>query len=673
MPNRSSHQYNDNTNSNKAVDFSDERYAGNAVSDSVETIPSKNAEEVSQGAAAYAKTGDQPERTFAQLGVPGPLVHVLAKDGKTVAFPIQADTLADSLAGRDVLGRGETGSGKTLAFSIPLVARLGEQLGGSVRDTQRRDSLPRPRAMILAPTRELVNQIDEVVAPLAATYGMRTVTVYGGVKYSRQIAQLRAGAEIVLACPGRLEDLLRQGELSVESVEITVLDEADEMADMGFLPAVQRLLEQVDPNGQRMLFSATLDHGVDKVVRQFLHEPKIHQIAPADAQVNTMTHYIFEVSQGNKHEVIRELASGKGKRILFTRTKFQAKKMAEKLVHAGIPAVDLQGNLSQNQRDRHLAAFTSGDVNVLVATDVAARGIDVSDVTMVVQTEPPEDPKSFLHRSGRTARAGESGDVVTLVLPQQRRDARQMLRRAGIKAKSEQIVPGSPELEELVGEHAPLVEGWTLTVPVVDRKVGRSGRGGGRGHGRRDRGGRRNRANRREGSRPSFDDRRSADSGESGRDSGRRGDRDFRDSFGHADSRGNERRREGRREHRNPRYDDGQGPIEGRSSRGNRRSRDFDSEGSARRSRRSDYDDRGRGKSGKSREAQRSGKRDGGYSEGHGDSYESRRSNLSNGYGRGRDEGFEGRSGNRGQRSRKADGFRRSRGKRNSTPFRRAH
>jgi superfamily II DNA/RNA helicase len=657
VPNRSSHQYNDNKNSNDAADFSDERYAGNTVNDSFEKAPLKNAEEMSQGAAAYAKTGDQPERTFAQLGVPGPLVHVLAKDGKTVAFPIQADTLADSLAGRDVLGRGETGSGKTLAFSIPLVARLGEQLGGSVRDTQRRDSLPHPCAMILAPTRELVNQIDEVVAPLAAAYGMRTVTVYGGVKYSRQIAQLRAGAEIVLACPGRLEDLLRQGELSVESVEITVLDEADEMADMGFLPAVQRLLEQVDPNGQRMLFSATLDHGVDKVVRQFLHEPKIHQIAPADAQVDTMTHHVFEVSQGNKYEVIRELASGKGKRILFTRTKFQAKKMAEKLVHAGIPAVDLQGNLSQNQRDRHLAAFTSGDVNVLVATDVAARGIDVSDVTMVVQTEPPEDPKSFLHRSGRTARAGESGDVVTLVLPQQRRDARQMLRRAGIKAKSEQIVPGSPELEELVGEHAPLVEGWTLTVPVVDRKAGRSGRGEGRGRGRRDRGGRRDRANRREGSRRSFDGRRSTGSGDAGRD----------------DSRGNERRQEGRGERRNPRYDDGQGPIEGRSSRGNRRSRDFGSGGNARRSRRSDYDDRGKGKGGKSRDTQRSEKRNGGYSEGYADSYESRRSNRSNSYARGRDEGFESRSGNRGQRSRKADGFRRSHGKRNSTPFRRAH
>ncbi|WP_348519555.1 DEAD/DEAH box helicase [Bifidobacterium sp. ESL0798] len=669
---------------------------------------SKKAEEAAESAAAYAKSGDRPERTFAELGVPGPLVSVLARDGKTVAFPIQADTLGDSLAGRDVLGRGETGSGKTLAFAIPLVARLGEQGEGEAvmrdfermdrgdRNARKRAMLPHPHGMILAPTRELVNQINEVVAPLAAAYDMQTATIYGGVKYSRQINELKAGAEIIVACPGRLEDLLRQGALSIEDVEVAVLDEADEMADMGFLPSVQRLLEQVDPNGQRMLFSATLDHGVDKVVRQFLHDPKIHEIAPADAQVDTMTHHVFEVSQGNKYEVIRELASGKGKRILFTRTKYQAKKMADKLVHEGIPAVDLQGNLSQNQRDRHLAAFTSGDVNVLVATDVAARGIDVSDVEMVVQTEPPEDPKSFLHRSGRTARAGESGDVVTLVLPNQRRDARQMLRRAGIKAKSQQIVPGAPELEELVGEHAPLVEGWTLTVPVVNRRAGRTGRGGrneGRGghggYGRKDRGGRRDRNNRHEGSRRSSGrhGHEDGDEGFNGR-GGRNGGFDSRDFN---DSRSNGNRHDGHK-NRNPRYDDGQGPIDGRSSRGrrdDRRSRDFYDDGyrknSGKRSRHSDFDDRGK-RGGKGRyEGNRSGGRNGGYSEGYGDSYGSGKSNRHGGYGksggrgRGRDESYEGRSGGRGrdgnrnQRSRKADGFHRSHGKRNSTPFRRSH
>ncbi|WP_434734889.1 DEAD/DEAH box helicase [Bifidobacterium sp.] len=422
---------------------------------------------------------DNRDVTFAELGVPEPLVRVLAADGKTTAFPIQVDTLPDSLAGRDLLGRGQTGSGKTLAFAIPLVTRLSQSSGSesAIRSfehwREHGDSrskaqalLPRPRGLVLAPTRELVNQIDEVIAPLARAYHMTTTTIYGGVNQNRQVSALRDGADIIVACPGRLEDLLHQRLLSLDSVEITVLDEADEMADMGFLPAVSRLLEQVDGEGQHMLFSATLDHGVDKLVRRFLTDARIHSVDSAESHVDTMTHHVFAVSQGNKHEVIRILASGMGKRILFTRTKYQAKKMAKKLVDGGIPAVDLQGNLSQNQRDRHLAAFTDGEVRVLVATDVAARGIDVSDVELVVQTEPPEDPKSFLHRSGRTARAGESGDVVTLVLPEQHRDARDMLRRAGIHVHSVEVTPASPELDDLVGEHAPLVKGWALSAPA---------------------------------------------------------------------------------------------------------------------------------------------------------------------------------------------------------------
>ncbi|RBP97373.1 DNA helicase [Bifidobacterium aemilianum] len=455
--------------------------------------------------AADSESGLEADQApaFSELGVPQPLVRLLAAEGKKTAFPIQADTLPDSLAGRDILGRGQTGSGKTLAYSLPLVARLAGESpsAAAMKDFERiqaqggshsrsKAMLPHPRALVLAPTRELVNQIDEVITPLAKAYDMTTVTVYGGVKQGRQVSRLRSGADIVIACPGRLEDLLRQRMLSLESVEISVLDEADEMADMGFLPSVQRLLEQVAPEGQHMLFSATLDHGVDKVVRQFLNDAKVHAVDSAESHVDTMTHHVFSVSQGNKYEVIRELASGKGKRILFTRTKYQAQKMAKKLVDAGIPAVDLQGNLSQNQRDRHLGAFTDGQVRVLVATDVAARGIDVSDVTLVVQTEPPEDSKSFLHRSGRTARAGETGDVVTLVLPNQQRGARSMMRQAGIKVKAEEVVPGSPILKELVGEHAPLVKGWTLTVPVVNSKAGRGhggqnrGRGGSRSEGR---------------------------------------------------------------------------------------------------------------------------------------------------------------------------------------------
>lgn len=452
--------------------------------------------------------------TFAELHVPNRLVSVLAKDGKDTAFPIQADTLADSLAGRDLLGRGQTGSGKTLAFAIPLVARLGENNGSdaAIRSfehwrehgderSRRQAMLPRPRGLVMAPTRELVNQIDEVIRPLADAYGMGTVTIYGGVNQKRQVDALRDGADIIVACPGRLEDLLHQRLLSLEDVEICVLDEADEMADMGFLPAVKRLLSQVDRDGQRMLFSATLDHGVDALVREFLTDAKIHAVDAVDAQVDTMTQHVFRVSKPDKYEVIRELASGKGKRLLFTRTKYQAKKMAKKLTDAGIPAVDLQGNLSQHQRDRHLAAFSDGDVRVMVATDVAARGIDVSDVRLVVQTEPPEDSKSFLHRSGRTARAGESGDVVTLVLPEQRSDARVMLRQAGIQAKAEDITPASPVLKELVGEHAPLVKGWALPTPVQNvpgtgrrhrgSSQGRSGRSKGSSRrGGRDRGGR---------------------------------------------------------------------------------------------------------------------------------------------------------------------------------------
>lgn len=420
--------------------------------------------------------------TFAQLGVPQPLVEVLRADGKTTAFPIQQATLPDSLQGANILGRGRTGSGKTLAFSIPLVARLAENFvdlinsGRASRKNKNRkeDDVPAPHAMILAPTRELVHQIDDVIAPLAAAYGMKTVTVYGGVRYKQQMALLKQGAQIVVACPGRLEDLLRQGALTLEKVMVSVLDEADEMADMGFLPAVTRLLEQTDPNGQRMLFSATLDKQVATIVNRFLPNALVHAVDDADSQVDTMTHYVFGVSAADKYEVLRKLASGKKRSIFFTRTKYQAKNMAKKFVQQGIPAVDLQGNLSQNQRDRHMSVFASGDVRVLVATDVAARGIDISDVALVVQTEPPEDPKSFLHRSGRTARAGESGNVVTLVLPNQKRMAHTMLRRAGINAKAQDAKPDSPILQDIVGDLADLQEGWNMPEPEQPkRKAGR--------------------------------------------------------------------------------------------------------------------------------------------------------------------------------------------------------
>ena len=432
--------------------------------------------------------------TFGELGVPGPLVRVLAADGKKTAFPIQADTLPDSLAGRDVLGRGRTGSGKTLAFSIPLVARLGsyDSLGqtamkefrdeikrrkkASLEERRSDDFLPHPRGLVLAPTRELANQINDVLMPLARTFGMNTTTIYGGVKYIHQVRDLKAGADIVVACPGRLEDLLRQKALTLSSVEVVVIDEADEMADMGFLPPVKRLLEQISPNAQHMLFSATLDHGVDEVVNTFLHDPKVHEVDSATAEPDLMTHHVFETTRGDKHELVRTLASGTGRRILFTRTKFQAKKLAKNLTQNGIPAAELHGNLSQNQRDRNLVAFDSGDVRVMVATDVAARGIDVGGVELVVQVEPPADPKSFVHRSGRTARAGKAGDVVTLVLPEQRRETRRLLNQAGIKTKMIEVTHDSPEVLELVGNRAERVDGWSLdkSQPVGNPRKGKN-------------------------------------------------------------------------------------------------------------------------------------------------------------------------------------------------------
>ena len=432
--------------------------------------------------------------TFGELGVPGPLVRVLAADGKKTAFPIQADTLPDSLAGRDVLGRGRTGSGKTLAFSIPLVARLGsyDSLGqtamkefrdeikrrkkASLEERRSDDFLPHPRGLVLAPTRELANQINDVLMPLARTFGMNTTTIYGCVKYIHQVRDLKAGADIVVACPGRLEDLLRQKALTLSSVEVVVIDEADEMADMGFLPPVKRLLEQISPNAQHMLFSATLDHGVDEVVNTFLHDPKVHEVDSVTAEPDLMTHHVFETTRGDKHELVRTLASGTGRRILFTRTKFQAKKLAKNLTQNGIPAAELHGNLSQNQRDRNLAAFDSGDVRVMVATDVAARGIDVGGVELVVQVEPPADPKSFVHRSGRTARAGKAGDVVTLVLPEQRRETRRLLNQAGIKTKMIEVTHDSPEVLELVGNRAERVDGWSLdkSQPVGNPRKGKN-------------------------------------------------------------------------------------------------------------------------------------------------------------------------------------------------------
>ncbi|MCV2393671.1 DEAD/DEAH box helicase [Actinotalea sp. M2MS4P-6] len=424
--------------------------------------------------------------SFSSLGVPENLVRVLADQGITAPFPIQTATLPSTLAGKDVLGRGRTGSGKTLAFVLPVVARL----------AGRRAAARRPRALVLAPTRELANQIAATAEPLATAAGLRLTTVFGGVSQHRQEQALAAGVDILVATPGRLEDLLGQKVLTLDAIEITVLDEADHMADLGFLPGVRRLMSATPTKGQRLLFSATLDNGVDQLVRQFLHAPVTHSVDPEESPVAAMTHHLFTVRDAEaKRGVVEHLASGTGRRLLFTRTKHQAKKLAKQLTAAGIPAVDLHGNLSQAARERNLEAFSSGAVRVLVATDIAARGIHVDAVELVVHVDPPAEHKAYLHRSGRTARAGSGGDVVTVVLPEQMADVRVLTRAAKITAKPTAVSAGSDVLVRLVGERAERVA--PTAPPAGPGRVGKAtppaggtGGGGGRSRGRRRRGGR---------------------------------------------------------------------------------------------------------------------------------------------------------------------------------------
>jgi superfamily II DNA/RNA helicase len=415
------------------------------------------------------------DTTFEALGVPAPLVEVLSASGITAPFPIQVATLPDTLAGRDVLGRGRTGSGKTLAFSIPLVARL-------AASTSKRQP-KRPRALILVPTRELANQVAAVVDPLARALGMKTTTIFGGVGQNPQVQALAGGIDVLIACPGRLEDLIGQGHADLGAVEITILDEADHMADLGFLPGVKRLLDRTPKVGQRLLFSATLDNGVDVLVKRYLTTPTTHSVDPAVAPVSTMTHHVFRVDAADKGQIVQELASGLGRTVMFTRTKHQAKKLAKQLTAAGVPAVDLHGNLSQNARERNLEAFSNGETRVLCATDIAARGIHVDDVAIVVHVDPPAEHKAYLHRSGRTARAGAGGIVVTIATPDQAGEVRTLARQAGITPDVSAIKPGAREITALTGPAAPYVEPAPVAAPQAQ------GTGGGANGGRRRRSG----------------------------------------------------------------------------------------------------------------------------------------------------------------------------------------
>ena len=386
-----------------------------------------------------------PAADFTSLGVPAPLVAALAQRGITAPFPIQAATLCDSLAGRDVIGRGRTGSGKTVAFALPVVAAV-----TGVRREPRR-----PHGLVLVPTRELAAQVAETLVPLANAAGLRVTVIHGGVGFAHQIQAFTQGVDIVVACPGRLEDLIAQGHCRLDGVKVTVLDEADHMADLGFLPAVKRLLDQTPGNGQRLLFSATIDQGIDVLVKRYLHDPVVHSVDGAESPVPAMTHHVVMAPLADKPEVVRALAAGQGRRLLFTRTKHGAKKLAAQLTKVGIPSVELHGNLSQNARTHNLELFASGRARVLVATDIAARGIHVDDIELVVHVDPPAEHKAYLHRSGRTARAGAEGVVVTVATPEQRRDVDTLMRQAKLKPVVTSVKPGHPVLADLAGPAAP--------------------------------------------------------------------------------------------------------------------------------------------------------------------------------------------------------------------------
>ena len=379
------------------------------------------------------------EPTFAQLGVPASLCTVLQREGIDAPFPIQTATLPDSISGRDVLGRGRTGSGKTLAFALALLTRL------DASPTHRRPG--HPRALILAPTRELVSQIDEVIRPLADAMGIRTVTVFGGVGHGPQIQAFRKGVDIVIACPGRLEDLMSSGHADL--VEVTVLDEADHMADLGFLPVVKRLLDRTPRKGQRLLFSATLDGGIDGLAKRYLTNPITHSVDSAQSPVSTMSHHVLHVSAANRLSVLVDLTSAPGRTMVFTRTKHRAKQLTRQLIAAGVPTVEMHGNLAQNARTRNLSLFSDGKATALVATDIAARGIHVDDVSLVIHADPPTEHKAYLHRSGRTARAGAEGTVVTLATEDQRKAVKQLSRAAGIDPDVSSAAPGDEVLRVL--------------------------------------------------------------------------------------------------------------------------------------------------------------------------------------------------------------------------------
>ena len=393
------------------------------------------------------------DNAFLRLGLPEVLVRRLARDGIAEPFPIQAATIPDALAGRDVLGRGRTGSGKTLAFGLPTLARLAD--GGPAAPK-------RPRALVLVPTRELAIQVSDALEPLAHVIGVRHKLVAGGLAYATQFAALDRGVDLLIATPGRLLDLVEREAVALDDVRVAILDEADHMADMGFLPDVTALLDMIPPGGQRLLFSATLDKGIDELVARYLIDPVEHATDAATASVTTMAHHVLLVDPAHKKIVTAQVANRDGRTIVFVRTKLGADRVAREIREQGVLAAALHGGLNQGARNRVLAAFRDGRMPVLVATDVAARGIHVDDVSVVLQVDPPGDSKDYLHRAGRTARAGEQGSVVTLALPHQRRIIERLVSAAGVEVTPVRVGPGDEELLSVTGARR------TSGVPVAE-------------------------------------------------------------------------------------------------------------------------------------------------------------------------------------------------------------
>jgi superfamily II DNA/RNA helicase len=436
----------------------------------------RSAPSPADGQRPVAAPASASVRSFADLPLPPALQGVLVEQGLHSPFPIQAATLPDSMAGRDVLGRGRTGSGKTIAFGLPLLAR-----------TAGRRAAPRyPLALVLVPTRELAQQVSTALEPYAKAVGLGVTTVFGGVSIQRQIDELRRGVEVLVATPGRLADVIERGACRLDKVAVTVLDEADQMADMGFLPQVTRLLDQVAPGGQRMLFSATLDGNIDRLVRRFLVDPVTHSVDPPAATVSTMDHHVLHVDLADKQAAITSIAARDGRVIMFMGTKHRADRLARQLLAAGVRAAALHGGKSQPQRTRTLEQFRTGVVTALIATDVAARGIHIDGLDLVVNVDPPTEAKDYLHRGGRTARAGETGTVVTLVLPEQRHDMDRLLKTAGVRAQPVRVRAGDAELARITGARTP--SGVPVAVPVPMQQPtqsptgsGRRGRGGGGG------------------------------------------------------------------------------------------------------------------------------------------------------------------------------------------------